>query len=229
MPISNTFYILGFTPWLSFHNKLNSCVTIHSFVRQSTSTTLFQHAAELWNCPCQKTLTIPGRGKIETNRYLLYTTCKIFVCAWSTSHYNFGGSVVKNPPAKAGDTGWILGLGRSPGEGHDNPLQYSCLENLTGIGAWRGRKESDMTWWMNSSSSTHSKLITGERSSSWWGHKRWTITLNPQHPWVLKTGTHTLSWADFFQDFGATILILLTPRRCRSFFRNDKKFFITGF
>ena len=40
--------------------------------------------------------------------------------------------VVKNPPAKAGDVrdaGLIPGLGRSPGEGHGNPLQYSCLED----------------------------------------------------------------------------------------------------
>ena len=40
--------------------------------------------------------------------------------------------VVKNPPANAGDVrvlGSILGLGRSPGGGHGNPLQYSCLEN----------------------------------------------------------------------------------------------------
>ena len=35
-----------------------------------------------------------------------------------------GGSVVKNPPAKAGDMGSIPGLGRSPGEGNSNPLQY---------------------------------------------------------------------------------------------------------
>ena len=40
-----------------------------------------------------------------------------------------GGSVVKNPPASAGDVGSIPGLGRSPGGGHGNPLQYSCLEN----------------------------------------------------------------------------------------------------
>ena len=40
-----------------------------------------------------------------------------------------GGSVVKNPPANAGDTGLIPGLGRSPGEGNGYPLQYSCLEN----------------------------------------------------------------------------------------------------
>ena len=42
------------------------------------------------------------------------------------------GSVVKNPPANAetaGDMGLIPGLERSPGEGNDNPLQYSCLEN----------------------------------------------------------------------------------------------------
>ena len=40
--------------------------------------------------------------------------------------------VVKNPPDNAGDirdVGLIPGLGRSPGAGHDNPLQYSCLEN----------------------------------------------------------------------------------------------------
>ena len=45
-----------------------------------------------------------------------------------------GGAVVKNLPDRAGDagvTGSIPGLGRSPGEGNDNPLQYSCLENWT--------------------------------------------------------------------------------------------------
>ena len=35
--------------------------------------------------------------------------------------------MVKNPPANAGDAGSIPGLGRSPGEGNGNPLQYSCL------------------------------------------------------------------------------------------------------
>ena len=36
----------------------------------------------------------------------------------------------------AGDTGSIPGLGRSPGRGHGNPLQYSCLENTMDRGAW---------------------------------------------------------------------------------------------
>ena len=48
-----------------------------------------------------------------------------------------GGTVVKNPPAKAGDTGSIPGSGRSTGGGNGNPLQYSCLENPMDRGAWR--------------------------------------------------------------------------------------------
>ena len=45
--------------------------------------------------------------------------------------------MVKNPPATAGDVGSIPGLGRSPGGGHGNPLQYSCLENPMNRGAWQ--------------------------------------------------------------------------------------------
>ena len=47
--------------------------------------------------------------------------------------------VVKNLPANVGDIkdlGSIPGLGRSPGGGHGNPLQYSCLENPMDRGAW---------------------------------------------------------------------------------------------
>ena len=50
-----------------------------------------------------------------------------------------GGSVVKNPPANsgyAGDMDSIPGLGRFPGEGNDNPLQYSCLGNPMDRVAW---------------------------------------------------------------------------------------------
>ena len=48
-----------------------------------------------------------------------------------------GGSVVKNPPANAGDVGLIPGSGRSPGEGNGNPLPYSCLGNPMDREAWR--------------------------------------------------------------------------------------------
>ena len=62
--------------------------------------------------------------------------------------------VVKNVLANAGDpgdVGSIPGLGRSLGEGNGNPLQYSCLENPIGRGAWQatvhrvGHEDSDMT------------------------------------------------------------------------------------
>ena len=53
-------------------------------------------------------------------------------------HIGFPGcSVVKNPPANAGDMGSIPRSGRYPGEGNVNPLQYSCLENPMDRGAWR--------------------------------------------------------------------------------------------
>ena len=47
-----------------------------------------------------------------------------------------GGSHGKVSAYNVGDLGSIPGLGRSPGEGNGNPLQYSCLENSMGGGAW---------------------------------------------------------------------------------------------
>ena len=61
-----------------------------------------------------------------------------------------GGSDSKVFACNAGDLGLIPGSGRSPGGGHGNPLQYSCLENscgqrsLVGCSSWC-HKESDMT------------------------------------------------------------------------------------
>ena len=46
------------------------------------------------------------------------------------------GSVVKNLPADAGDARSSSGLGKSPGEGHGNPLPYYCLKNPMDRGAW---------------------------------------------------------------------------------------------
>ena len=46
-----------------------------------------------------------------------------------------GGSLVKDPPASAGDAGSIPGSRRSPGEGNGNPLQYACLVNPMDRGA----------------------------------------------------------------------------------------------
>ena len=83
------------------------------------------------------------------------------MCIWQIHLFNGGqggclgfpcGSAVKESPCNAGaagNVGSIPGLGRSPDGGHDNPLQYSCLESLMVRGAWlaspQGRKESNMT------------------------------------------------------------------------------------
>ena len=61
-----------------------------------------------------------------------------------------GGSDGKASACNAGDLGSVPGLGRSPGGGVDNPLQYSCLENPTDRGTWWSTvygvvEESDMT------------------------------------------------------------------------------------
>ena len=76
-----------------------------------------------------------------------------------------GGSVVKNPPANAGDSGSIPGLGRSPGEGHGNPLQYSYLGNPMDRGAW----------WATVLGVTKSQIcLSNETSTN--SHSTWTTT-----------------------------------------------------
>ena len=74
-----------------------------------------------------------------------------------------GISDVKNSPANAGaaeDPGSIPGWGRSPGGGHGNPLQYSCLENPMDRGAWRAtvhKVAKSRTWLKRLSTHTQSQ------------------------------------------------------------------------
>ena len=74
----------------------------------------------------------------------------------ATKSRGFPGSlVVQNPPANAGDLGLIPGTRRSPGEGNDNPFQYSCLgkshgqRSPVGYSPWGCYKESGMTYQLN--------------------------------------------------------------------------------
>ena len=88
-----------------------------------------------------------------------------------------GGSVVKNLPANAedtGDTGLIPGLRRIPGEGTGNPHQCSCLENPMDRGAWGGNspqgcKESDAT--EVTQHAEHTGLHTVLEVQHWWSYK----------------------------------------------------------
>ena len=85
--------------------------------------------------------------------------------------------MVKNPPAKAGDisaVGLIPGLGRSTGGGNGNPLQFSCLENPLGRGAWRPMvhtvpKSQIQLKWLSMHTTLDGKLMEHERSTiSYW-------------------------------------------------------------
>ena len=72
----------------------------------------------------------------------------MYVCVCVYIYMDFpGGSDGKASVYNAGDLSSIPGLGRFPGEGNGNSLQYACLENPTDGGAWcpRGCKESDTT------------------------------------------------------------------------------------
>ena len=78
--------------------------------------------------PCQRENYPLGQVSLEIpnkDSNIPYTLC-IFP----------GGSDGKVSARNVGDPGLIAGLGRSPGEGNGNPLQYSCLENSMGGGAW---------------------------------------------------------------------------------------------
>ena len=77
----------------------------------------------------------------DIEKTVRYGKANVFI---STTIFSLWASqvaiVVKNPPGNAGDVrdeGSIPGLGRSPGEGNDNPVQYSCLENPMDRGAWQ--------------------------------------------------------------------------------------------
>ena len=87
------------------------------------------------------------------------------------------GWVVKNPPANAGDSGSILGLGKSPGGGNGNPLQYSCLENPMGRGSLVGYSPWGHKRVGHALAIEHSRR---NKTNSYW------ITMGPEsHDWCL--------------------------------------------
>ena len=64
---------------------------------------------------------------------------------------------VKVSACNAGDLGLIPGLGKSPGEGNGNTLQYSCLENPMDKGAWWARVHGVSKSWTRVSNFTHKR------------------------------------------------------------------------
>ena len=78
------------------------------------------------------------------------------------------GTLVKSPPAIAGDAGSIPGLGRSLGVGSGNPFQYSCLENPKNRGAWQAtvhgvtKSQTWLSYWAH----THALANSSSQASS---------------------------------------------------------------
>ena len=107
---------------------------------------------------------------MATSNAFLRLTAPFCVYLWASQVT----SVVKNPPANAGDIregGSFPELGRSPRRRHGNPLQYSCLENPMDRGAWwatvHGITKS-RTWLKRLSTHTHVYLCLPNRLRASW-------------------------------------------------------------
>ena len=102
-----------------------------------------------------------------------FSKCKVlFMNIWLSPIIEWASHVVlvvKNPPANAGDIRdacLISALGRSPGGGHSNPLQYSCLENPMDRGPWWSTVHGvAKSWTQQRWLSTHAGKLLGSSSN----------------------------------------------------------------
>ena len=138
-------------------NSLNFCLSEKLFISPSILNEILARYCNLGciffpfsilNISCHSLLACRVSGERSAVKHMgfsLYVTCCFSLAAFNilslclifVSLTGFpGGSDSKVSAYNAGDPGSIPGLGRSPGEGNGNPLQYSCLENPMDGGAW---------------------------------------------------------------------------------------------
>ena len=126
--------------------------------------------------------------------------------------------MVKNPPAKAGDMGSIPGLGRFPGVGNGNPLQYSCLENPmdrgTGQAAVHRVTKSHTGLKQHTHTHTHTFLLP------LWGSDPFlsSIPTPPPAPvsfWGMDLALQTLSCCNCFSFFLTMPVQMLSSLTCQ--------------
>ena len=118
---SNVFFF-NLLPTIFFNYQLYFCLSnnIHEYTGFMSWYSIFTHTHTHTHI------------SIYVHVYIHFYMCLPYI------HMGFPGkSVVKNPPANVGDVGLIPGLGRSPGEGNGNPLQYSHLGNAMNRQSWR--------------------------------------------------------------------------------------------
>ena len=138
-------------------NKLEELPPFSSFYRTHLPTTALIHSTAMcipethWGVHLAATPLRPRAFYWELTRKLGF----------------LGGSVVKNLPANAGDSGSIPGLGRSPGKGNGNPLQYSCLGNPMDRRAWWATVHGAAKSWTGLSNSTTARKLIGDKKQGW--------------------------------------------------------------
>ena len=121
-------------PWVEEPGRLQSMGSIRVRHNWATSLSLFMHWRRKWQ-PIP--VFLPGESQGRGSLVGCHLWGRRVGHDWSDLAAAAGAWEVKNLPANAGDLGWIPGLGRHPGEGNGNPLQYSCLGNAMDRGAWR--------------------------------------------------------------------------------------------
>ena len=98
--------------------------------------------------------------------YMLVLLSQFVILYEDTQYWDLAALVIKNLSANTGDLrdmASILGSGRSPGEGHGNPLQDSCLENSMDKGAWQATVyRITKSWTQLKRLSTHTKIAGAE-------------------------------------------------------------------
>ena len=119
-----------------------------------------------------------------------------------------GGAVEKNLPASAGDsrdTGSVLYLGRFPGGGNGNPLQYSCVKNSIDREAWRATVHGVTKSWTRLNTHTHIQIypILFIHSSAD-GHLGCLYILAIVNSAAVNTCVWALVWTPVFNSFGYT-------------------------
>ena len=123
------------------------------------------------------------------------------------TYIHIGGSVIKNLPTNAGDTGLIPEWGRSPGGGNDNPLQYSCLESPMDRRAWQAtvhRVTKSQTRLSNFGASLVAQLVKNLPAVQ----ETWVCFLGWEDPLEKETATHSsilawkISWTEGCSPWG---------------------------
>ena len=119
--------------WAGKDGRRLVLVSVHLFTEHTFMVILSSSLAErlthlLWRLRNQN-----GHHIVKAGRALRNPARLSFFFTWEFP----GSSVGKESACNAGDSGSILGWGRSPGEGNGNPLQDSCLENPMERGVWQ--------------------------------------------------------------------------------------------